>query len=662
MANMEFVQRLLDFLLFSLCVLAILSVGTMIVRRLIPFGISRIEMLTLSLGTGTVVVAFGVLLFGLLGWLHRTVLYLWLGFCYACGFVELFLLRKQNHFPSPFAESWSDLTLIEKVWVWMLVLLNFLAMLLCFVPPTIQTEWDSLSYHLAVPKLYWMEGRIHYIPFTHHAQFPMTAQMLYLLGLGLTNLKSAAVAKLFHWLFFVLCQLTLLCWGTAVKQRSLRLGLIAAVFFASLPIAFFEATTAYVDLALTAYGLLCLFAIARFHSQPDGRWLVLAGIFAGAAAGTKYTGLLLIGLLLPLGIWAIKRVGEPRWGHLALGTFLALLIASPWYVKNWLWTGNPVFPFAYGIFGGRNWTKDMAQTYTTSNREFGGSRDILTFLAMPFNLALNEIRFGQCARKWLGSCKQQGECGMQWKCGKFDNQDLPTLGIGVLPLALAPIAVLTTAFEGLPFAVSAPILAMLGWFAWWFMEAQYLRYLLPALGCLAVSVGWGTSKWLRLRILTATVTRVTISVGLVYAMVVALWQSTTLTPLPVAVGLISNEDFLRTVEPTYQVAEFVNRALPRKAIIATYGFPLGYYFERRYFWADEGHNRLIRYKELRGAEDLMAEWQRLGVTHVVIDWRFVPKESDIGRWILEGVKSGAIEQLWQEGAREVFAVARRQRK
>ncbi len=659
---MEFVQRLIDFFLFLLSALAILSVGAMLVRRLIPFGISRIEMLTLALGLGTVIVAYGVLMFGLLGWLHWTVLYLWLGFCYACGFVELFWLRKQNHFATPFLESRSDLTLIERGWVWVLVVLNFLAMLSCFVPPTLQTEWDSLSYHLAVPKLYWMEGRIHYIPFTHHAQFPMTTQMLYLLGLGLTNLKSAAVAKLFHWLFFVLCQLTLLCWGTAVKQRNIRLGLIAAIFFGSLPIAIFEATTAYVDLALTAYGLLCLFAIAKFHSQPDGRWLVFAGIFAGAAAGTKYTGLLLIGLLVLLGIWAIRRVKEARWGYLALGVLLALLIASPWYVKNWLWTGNPVFPFAYEVFGGRNWTKEMAQAYTISNREFGGGRDILTFLSMPFNLALNEIRFGQCARKWLGSCKQQGECEMQWKCGKFDNQDLPTLGMGVLPLALTPAAIFALAFENLPFAISVPILAMLGWYAWWFMEAQYLRYLLPALGCLAVLVGWGASRWLKAGILTAAITRVTISIGLVYTLIVALWQSVVLTPLPVAVGLVSNEDFLRTVEPTYRVAEFVNQAIPRKAVIATYGFPLGYYFERRYFWADGGHNLLIRYGELRGVEDLVAEWVRLGVTHVVVDWKFVPKESDVGRWISEGVRRGMLEQLWQEGTKEVLAVARRQRK
>lgn len=248
---------------------------------------------------------------------------------------------------------------------------------------------------------------------------------------------------------------------------------------------------------------------------------------------------------------------------------------------------------------------------------------------------------------------------MQWKCGKFDNQDLPTLGIGVTALALVPAPIVVAFFEALPFAVSAPILAMLGWFAWWFAEAQYLRYLLPALGCLAVFIGWGVNKWARLNLLTAVITRVTISVGLAYAVLVALWQATTLTPLPVAFGLVSDEEFLRVAEPTYRLAEFVNKALPRRAVIATYGMPLGFYLDRRYFWADSGHNRLIHYERIRGVEDLIREWERFGVTHVIVDWQFVPKESDLGRWISEGKRQGLVEQLWQEGTKEVLEVVRR---
>ncbi|MCS7265516.1 MAG: glycosyltransferase family 39 protein [Armatimonadetes bacterium] len=659
---MEFVQRLFDLVLFAFCLLAILSVGLAFARRLSPFGISLLELLTLSLGLGSIFVAYALLFIGFWGWLNKTALYLLMGFCFAFGFPELSLFRQLNRFPSPFVDGWNELSILEKVWVWTLLFLNLLAFSLCFVPPTLRTEWDSLSYHLAIPKLYWLDGRIQYIAFSHHAQFPMNAQMLYLLGLGLTGLKSTSVAKLFHWLFFAVCQLTLLCWGTAFRERSLKLGLVAAVFFASLPVAFFEATTAYVDLALTAYGLLSLFAISRFHSQPDGKWLILAGIFAGAAAGTKYTGLLLIALIVPLGAWAIKRVGEPRWSQLAAGTLIAVLIASPWYFKNWLWTGNPVFPFAYEIFGGKNWTKEMAQTYTISNREFGGGRDFLTLLAMPFNMALNEIRYGNCSRQWLKSCKQKGDCRMQWKCGKFDNQDLPNLSIGFLPLALTLPSILTIAFETLPFATSAPTLAMLLWFAWWLMEAQYMRYLLPAFGFLSVLVGWSATKWFRLKLLTAVITRVTISVGLAYAVFVALWQAATLTPFPVAIGLVSDREFLQMVEPSYRVAEFVNKGLPKRAVIATYGMPLGFYFDRRYFWADSGHNRLIRYERIKSFSDLISEWERLGATHVIIDWQFVPKESQLGRWLSDGRRQGLVEQLWQEGTKEILAVVRRRKK
>ncbi|MFA0753063.1 MAG: hypothetical protein IMHGJWDQ_000831 [Candidatus Fervidibacter sp.] len=655
---MVLVQRLVDFALFVLCVLAIVSVGAAALRRLALFGLSRLEQVTLSLGLGALVVAYSILLFGFLGWLHRTVFYLWLGFCYAVGATELVRLWRAKHFPPPFSEAWGDLTRTERCWVWWLVALNLLAMVLCFVPPW-QFEWDSLSYHLAVPKLYWMEGRIHYIAFSHHAQFPMTAQMLYLLGLGLTNLKSAAVAKLFHWLFFVLCQLTLLSWGVAVSGRSFQLGITAAVLFASLPLAFTEAVTAYVDLATTAFGLLCLFCLCRYHHQPDGRWLLLSGLFAGATAGTKYTGLLLLPLLVLFSLWAMKRIGERHWFALVVSALAALAIAAPWYVKNWLWTKNPVFPFAYGIFGGRNWSAEMALTYTLSNREFGGSRDLLALLSLPFNLSLNEVRFGRCAREWMGRCPQRRTCRMRWKCGKFDNQDVPSLTIGILPLALAPTAIVAAIGEGIPFAVTLPTLTMLAWFVWWFWEVQYLRYLLPALGCLAVLLGWGVSRLVGRGLLTTVIVRVTITVGLGYALLVAVWQAAPL--LPVAIGLVPDEEFLRETTPIYRVAEFVNSALPRRSVIATYGVPLGYYFERRYFWADSGHNRLIRYERLQGVRDLVREWERLQVSHVIIDWAFVPRESELGRWIEEGKAQGLVETVWEEGSREVLEVARRRK-
>jgi hypothetical protein len=656
---MTVLQRLTDLMLFAGCVLATLSVGAAFVRRWAPFGIGRLEAVTLSLSLGLVILANSIFVIGLLGWLHRAVLIGLLAACYAAGLRDALGELWRRRFPYPFAERLAELSGIEKAWLVLLLLLDGLALILCFVPPWLG-EWDSLSYHLAVPKLYWQDGRIHYLPFTHHAQFPMTPQMLYLLGLGLTNLRSAAVAKAFHWLFFVVCQLVLVSWGICLPQRSLRAGVLAAVAFGTMPLAFSEASTAYVDVALTAFVSLSLWALVRFAQQPDGRWLLWAGIFAGAAAGTKYTGLLCVALLIPLAFWAARRQGVKAWGAIALSAVLASLIAAPWYVKNWLWTGNPVFPFAYGIFGGRQWSAAMAQAYTLSNREFGGGRDVLTLFALPFNLTLNEIRFGHCAGQWLGTCPSSG-CTKRWKCGKFDNVDSPNLSIGILPLSLLPTGLLLFRAGEPLVGVGSLFIALVSgfWLAWWFWEAQYLRYLLPTFALWSVWMGAVGAAWQRVSKGMALTVRVVITVGLAYNTLIALWLSRPL--LPVALGWMSDAEFLRETTPAYRVAEFVNGALPRDAVIATYGMPLGYYLERRYFWADSGHNRLIPYERLKGLNDLMAAWQKLGVTHLIIDWRYVPSDSALARWIAEGKQRGWLEELWRSDESpqrmEVLAVA-----
>ncbi|MES2463737.1 MAG: hypothetical protein V4671_24475, partial [Armatimonadota bacterium] len=59
-------------------------------------------------------------------------------------------------------------------------LIGLLTAIAALAPPSF-LEWDSLAYHLAVPKTYLAQGRIFYIPYDHHSNFPFTLEMLYLL-------------------------------------------------------------------------------------------------------------------------------------------------------------------------------------------------------------------------------------------------------------------------------------------------------------------------------------------------------------------------------------------------------------------------------------------------------------------------------------------------
>ena len=56
-------------------------------------------------------------------------------------------------------------------------------------------DYDGLFYHLTLPKLYLLHGRISAQPWLTHSNFPFLLEMLYLLGL---MLHGPILAKLFH--------------------------------------------------------------------------------------------------------------------------------------------------------------------------------------------------------------------------------------------------------------------------------------------------------------------------------------------------------------------------------------------------------------------------------------------------------------------------------
>jgi hypothetical protein len=103
--------------------------------------------------------------------------------------------------------------------------------------------------------------------------------------------------------------------------------------------------------------------------------LILSGVFCGLALGTKYNGFVTFFLLvclvpvlyvrgegaaLPPG----KRPGRPpngpqhHGGSLALNSVasgvvfsvVALAVFSPWMIRNYMWTRNPVYPLYTSVF------------------------------------------------------------------------------------------------------------------------------------------------------------------------------------------------------------------------------------------------------------------------------------------------------------------------
>ena len=231
-----------------------------------------------------------------------------------------------------------------------ILLLIFLTTLLSSVPPV---DRDALTHHLFVPKLWLAHGGIHEIPEVPFSYYPMNLNLLYTVPLALGN---DIVPKYIHYLFALLTALLL------YRHIARRLGrvyaLLGAVFFLSVPVILKLSITVYVDLGVVFFTTAALLLLLGWAEEGfPWRRLVLAGLCCGLAAGTKYNGLIgIVVLTLLVPVLYQRGAGEAKRSNgraLLFGLVFAVVSMaafSPWLVRNYAWTGNPIYPLHDRLF------------------------------------------------------------------------------------------------------------------------------------------------------------------------------------------------------------------------------------------------------------------------------------------------------------------------
>lgn len=218
---------------------------------------------------------------------------------------------------------------------WPLALL-LVGLLLTLLPALLVplNDSDGLRYHVALPKLYMLEGQVSFYPYDSTGGYPQCGEMLYLLGL---QLGSGEASKILHCLFFLATLATLAL--LVHRDRSSRLAAVAAPWLlAAAPLAITPAAAAFVDhisLLHVAVGLL-----AWRRRAPA--WLV--GVALAGAATAKITSAPAV-VAIALAVVVTARKGS----RLASAAGLAVPIGLAWLpfaVRNLASTGDPFFPLA----------------------------------------------------------------------------------------------------------------------------------------------------------------------------------------------------------------------------------------------------------------------------------------------------------------------------
>jgi len=242
------------------------------------------------------------------------------------------------------------------------------ALIFSFLGSTVpEISYDALVYHLAVPQAYIYSGRMIELPFNHYSYLPLFASMLYFWGLALDGMYSAKLINFFLGLAIVI---GLYRWGVALKDRAV--GLFACAIFLGTPLVLYLFWMSNSDFCVSFFLLLMLIGVWRWAQdvEKNSRLLYLSGLFGGTALAAKYTAAFGILILTPIILWISwnsRRAGGLR--RFCLYGVLLLLPLIPWWTRNYVYKGNPVFPYLAATLGPPSTDLDLVNSWRSETRD-----------------------------------------------------------------------------------------------------------------------------------------------------------------------------------------------------------------------------------------------------------------------------------------------------
>jgi len=208
------------------------------------------------------------------------------------------------------------------------------------------TLYDSVSYHLVFPARWLQDHRLSIVPtpFSDPAQAyqPANGELFFLwLMLPFHGDFAARIGQL---PFLLLSAVALYAIARRCGARPDHAAYSPLFFLLARPVVE-QAVGADVDVICAATFVTSLYlGLVAIESDARRDW-ILWGVSVGLFLGTKYLALVYVALLL-----ALPLVRGPRLR--ALWAIPGLLVfAGPWYARNWLVAGSPIYPASLKVLG-----------------------------------------------------------------------------------------------------------------------------------------------------------------------------------------------------------------------------------------------------------------------------------------------------------------------
>lgn len=227
---------------------------------------------------------------------------------------------------------------------------------------TPENGFDPLNYYLAIPNHWLIHHGIADMP--SHTYFNLFGfyACIYAPAMAIGGESLAKAANFFPIIPGVI--------GFTLYFGKKYFGLKTAIFALAIICLTYQfdglAFTTRSDSMMIMFSLALLAAALKIPRADNNKakknklkFVILAGIFAGAAMAVKATAILMVIPVMIImfyreavhqGIMTVKSAKHAA-AFLALFTAIASIFVIPWLIKNYIYRGNPFFPFLTDLFG-----------------------------------------------------------------------------------------------------------------------------------------------------------------------------------------------------------------------------------------------------------------------------------------------------------------------
>ncbi len=470
------------------------------------------------------------------------------------------------------------INLILIIIFFMFVILNLIASL---SPPYL---WDEMTYNIALPKIYALHHSIMPVDYEFRSNYPFNINMLFAIGLVVGN---ASLSKLFMFGYGTLLAFAIFSFSR--RYFSLRASLFAALAYYTMPMVSSHISSTYTDIGVAFYIFMGFYAFLICHNSGNKNWLFLSAAMTGLALASKHTAIYSlpsIFLLLAYSLYFKRK--KNLFGTVSnIGLFflIAFLIASPWYVKSYINTGNPFYPYGNSFFKINNLYSvkiDVDSNFLDSV----GMRTFANFLPKFWDITMHSSSYGML------------------------------LGFGILFFAFVPLLVFAKKIHE---TIRILLFYSGAFFVMWYFGPQVIRYLM-IYPMLAVASGAVIDSLLEIKNINYFVAVLLVS-SLVFNL--ALWYGANSVRIPYAFGIESEQSFYNSLKDYngYNVFKYANENLPKNSKLLLFREYRGYLSNFDYVVGDPLLQKVVDYSKFANSEDMHTELKRLGITHVFVNTR-----------------------------------------